>query len=270
MKKISILVRVYDRLEDLEICLKLIRENWKINDYEVIAISNGKSKGYILTESIRNNCDKIIELEKNDGHLLGNSQLLKEGVKQIRLDSSYVVILEADTWICDDKIISKYIEKMEKNNSVWASAEWIKKYWTLALDIAIIEKNFLINNKEILNFSIHPEAFVCNYLLDKKEKFIYIKEHMPVHRPNMIKRIYNGYGGRIREFPKAKMVTHHIEDLENGISTKKSIANEIFNKKYFDTGEKSRFSRKKIKFILFLIRICPNSSWFRRKKKRNL
>ena len=71
-----------------------------------------------------------------------------------------------------------------------------KKYWTLALDIAIIEKNSLINNKEILNFSIHPEAFVCNYLLDRKEKFIYIKEHMPVHRPNMIKRIYNGYGGR--------------------------------------------------------------------------
>ena len=145
MKKISILVRVYDRLEDLEICLKLIRDNWKVNDYEVIAISNGKSKGYILTESIRNNCDKIIELEKNDGHLLGNSQLLKEGVKQIRLDSSYVVILEADTWIYDDKIISKYIEKMEETNSVWASAEWIKKYWTLALDIAIIEKNFLIS-----------------------------------------------------------------------------------------------------------------------------
>lgn len=44
---------------------------------------------------------------------------------------------------------------------------------------------------------------------------------MPVHRPNMIKRIYNGYGGRIREFPKAKMVTHHIEDLEKWNINKK-------------------------------------------------
>jgi glycosyltransferase involved in cell wall biosynthesis len=54
MKKISILVRVYDRLEDLEICLKLIRENWKINDYEVIVISNGKTKGY--TWIFQNQC----------------------------------------------------------------------------------------------------------------------------------------------------------------------------------------------------------------------
>jgi hypothetical protein len=33
MKKISILVRVYDRLEDLEICLKLIRENRNFGGY---------------------------------------------------------------------------------------------------------------------------------------------------------------------------------------------------------------------------------------------
>ncbi len=269
MKKINIIIRNYNRLEDLEISVNLINKNWKRNNYEVIVVSNGKSKGYIIKDEIKAKCHKVVELEENAGHLLGNSQLLKEGLKEIDLNSEYLVILEANTWIYDDEVIDRYIKRMEIEKAVWASAEWIKKYWTLALDIAIIETNFLINNKEIFNFSIHPEAYVCNYLLDKKEKFIYIKEHMPVHRPNMIKRIYNGYGGRIREFPYAKMVTHHIEDLEGGIQTKKSIANKVFNKRYFDIEEKSKFNIKRMEFILLLIRICPNSSWVRGKKKRD-
>lgn len=270
MKKVSVLIRVYDRLEDLDICLELIKKNWTKNRYEVIVVFNGKSKGYILNNEIKEKCDKLIELEENAGHVLGNAQLLREGLKEIDLNSEYVIILEADTWIFTDEIIDKYIIKMDKENFVWASAEWIKNRWSLALDIAIIEKNFLINNKEILNFSVHPEAFVCNYLLERKEKFLYIKEHMPVHRPNMIKKLYNGYGGRIREFPKAKMVTHHIEDLEKGILTKKSIANEIFGLRYFDVDIKINVNSRKLKLLLFLMKICPNSSWLRKKKKMNL
>lgn len=269
MKKITVLIRVYNRLEDLEVCLELIRKNWKRNDYEIIAVSNGRTKGYILNDDIKRKCDKVIELEENAGHLLGNSQLLKEGLKKISLDSEYVIILEADTWIYDDEVIDRYIKRMEIEKAVWASAEWIKKYWSLALDIAIIKKDFLIKNINILDFSIHPESYVCNYLMGRNEKFLYIKENMPVHRPNMIKGIYNGYGGRIREFPKAKMVTHHIEDLEGGIQTKKSIANKVFNKRYFDIEEKSKFNIKRMEFILLLIRICPNSSWVRGKKKRD-
>lgn len=270
MKKITVLIRVYNRLEDLEICLDLIKKNWNKNEYEVIVVSNGKSKGYLLNNKIKEKCDKVIELDENAGHLKGNSQLLKEGLKEVREDSEYLIILEADTWIFNDEIIDKYIKKMKIEDIVWASAEWIKKYWSLALDIAIVDRNFLVSNKEILNFSIHPECYVCNYLIEKKLNFVYIKENMPVHRPNLIKKIYNAYGGRIREFPYSKMITHHIEDLENGITTKKSIANEIFGIKYFDVDEKIHVSNRKLKMLLFLIKICPNSSWFKKKKKKKI
>ncbi len=268
MKKITVLIRVYNRLEDLEVCLDLIKKNWNKNEYEIIVVSNGKSKGYILNDDVKRKCDKVIELEENAGHLLGNSQLLKEGLKEINKDSEYVIILEADTWIFNDEIINKYVNKIKTEKLVWASAEWIKKYWSLALDIAIIDKNFLINNKEILNFSVHPECYICNYLKDKNFGFTYIKENMPVHRPNLIKKLYNAYGGRIREFPYSKMVTHHIEDLKNGIITKKSIANEIFGVKYFNIDERVEINNRNLKFIFFLLKICPNSSWIKKKKKK--
>ena len=57
MKKITVLIRVYNRLEDLEVCLELIRKNWKRNDYEIIAVSNGRTKGYILNDDIKRKCD---------------------------------------------------------------------------------------------------------------------------------------------------------------------------------------------------------------------
>ena len=65
MKKVSVLIRVYNRLEDLEVCVDLINKNWNKNEYEIIIVSNGKSKGYILNDGLKKNCHKIIELEEN-------------------------------------------------------------------------------------------------------------------------------------------------------------------------------------------------------------
>ena len=36
MKKVSVLIRVYNRLEDLEVCVDLINKNWNKNEYEII------------------------------------------------------------------------------------------------------------------------------------------------------------------------------------------------------------------------------------------
>lgn len=268
-KKICVIVRVYNRITDLHECIAAIRNYWKKNSYHIVIVGNGKDKGFVIPENIKEMADRVIELDENAGHLKGNSQLLKEGIKYIPAECRYSVILEADTWIFTDEIIDSYIEKMEREEAVWASADWIDRKWSLALDMAVVKTEFLKKNEKIVDFTLHPEAYVCNYIMDKREKFIYIKENMPVHIPKSMRWIYNAYTGRIRSFPKAKMVTHHIEDLKNGIEEKKYLANICCNEEiYIDTKWKEgTIEYLKINIYILLAKIFPKSSWIKKKKR---
>lgn len=270
-REICVIVRVYNRISDLNECVSAIRNYWKKNSYKIVIVGNGKEKGYVVPDNIRDMANIVVELDKNAGHLKGNSQLLKEGIKYIPEECKYTVILEADTWIFTDEIIDQYIGRMENEGAVWASADWIDRKWSLGLDIAVVKSEFLKKNEEIFDFTIHPEGYVCNYIMDCKEKFIYIKENMPVHIPKSMRWLYNAYTGRIRSFPKAKMVTHHIEDLKNGIEEKKYLANVCCNKKIFKETEwkKNSIEYFKIRGYIFLAEVFPKSAWLKKKKREN-
>ena len=267
---LSVVIRVYDRMADLIICVECIRKYWNTHNYHLIIVSNGKSNGFEMPEIVKNAADCVIELEKNRGHLKGNSQLLLAGIEQIPTDSRYTVILEADTWIFSDELIDKYINKLESSDSVWASSEWVKKYWSLGLDFAVIRTDFIINNIKIFDFGTNPEAQVCNYLLDTNNSFVYIKENMPVHIPKSMRRfIPNKYGGRFRTYPFSKMITHHIEELEEGIKTKKLLANYCLGKKVFPLGNSFLIKIASYGYLLlrFIAIISPQSTWIKKKKK---
>ena len=47
--KVAILIRVYDRIEDLKHNLRIISDTWKENDYYTIVVSYGKKNGYEVT-----------------------------------------------------------------------------------------------------------------------------------------------------------------------------------------------------------------------------
>jgi glycosyltransferase involved in cell wall biosynthesis len=266
---ISVIVRVYDRMEDLAICVESIRKYWNNYSYYVIIVSNGKNSGFEIPEIIKKSADCVVELEQNSGHLKGNSQLLLAGIEHIPTDCPYTIILEADTWIFSDNVIKKYIQKLDISDSVWASSEWVKKYWSLGLDFSIMKSDFISNNKKIFNFNTtNPEAYVCNYLFDTNHSFMYIKENMPVHVPKSMRCMLNKFGGRFRSFPFSNMITHHIEDLEDGINTKKLLANYCLGKKVFPFGNKARIKTEYLLVVIiyFLAKIFPQSSWIRKKK----
>lgn len=271
-QNIAIIIRVFDRISDLDFCINAIKTFWQHNNYYIIVISNGKKQGYNISNFSKSHVDKYIELPENAGHLHGNSQLLLEGIKHIPADCKYSIILEADTWIFQDNLIKKYTQIMEKSKIVWASSEWIEKYYTLGLDFAIIDSSFIINNSEIFNFTVHAEAFIYNYLEKYKFKNIYIKENMPVHIPSFLRKFYNPSGGRFRAFLKSKMVTHHIEDLKNGIAEKQEIANAILGYRHFNVGSENDMKkiRCELKVINFLLPFIPKSKWFKKKRRRNI
>jgi hypothetical protein len=269
MKQICIVIRVYDRIDDLEVNLDIIRNTWKKNNYYIIVTSNGKLNGYELTDKIYQNADYVLEINHNLGHLKGNSQLLLESIKFIPKECEYTVLLEADTWIYSDKLLDFYIQKLFIQNAIWASANWYDRFKSNATDFAIVNTNFLLQNDQLLNFTEYPECWVTNYLIDHNAKILYIRELMPVQIASYIKKLPYAPFGRFYVFPLGKMVTHHVEDLRGGIDEKKFFFNVIAGTTYFSTvmNKNKRVELFKIYLIHFISHLLIRRSWYSKRKR---
>lgn len=275
-RKVAVLIRVYDRVEDLKYNLQIIRQTWTEFDYNIIVVSNGYPDGYrIDADSIRL-IDSFVALEHNAGHKKGNSQLLIEGQKCIPSDCDYTVILEADTWMYTDRTVKEYIEFMEEvSNVVWSSANWYDKDYSLAVDFAVIKSNFIRNNPQLFDFEIYPECYIANYLRDANAGFKWITENMPVHVPSYIPKypyVDDSAQKRFYVFPKSRMVTHHIEFLKNGIPQKKRYFNIIADHDFFKEESVSNkgWERLKMYFWIRLTYLFIKKSWFTKKYYRTI
>ena len=266
--KIAVLIRVYDRVEDLKYNLQIIADTWRENDYHVIVVSNGKSKGYEIPSDSLKYIDQLIELKENAGHRKGNSQLLMEGAKYIPHDSEFTLILEADTWVYGDSIHTKYAHILAQNpNAVWASADWYDKYYSLATDFALIKSDFVRANPQIFDFELFPECHISNVLRDTGKDYIWITENMPVHVPSYVRWKYpyvpNIKEARFYVFPKSKTVTHHIEFLKEGIEKKKQYFNIVADTDYFGVKTPNKkWGRMKMIFWRGLTKLFIKRSWY--------
>ncbi|MDR1706389.1 MAG: hypothetical protein LBR46_00120 [Prevotella sp.] len=275
--KVAVLIRVYDRIDDLKYNLRVISETWKSNDYYVIVVSNGKSNGFEVFPESLPLIDKLVILQENAGHRKGNSQLLMEGGKYIPEDCQYTLILEADTWMYKDGIISKYIKQLSENtDTVWASADWYDKYYALATDFAIIKTDYIRTNLGIFDFELFPECHIANFLRDTDGKYMWIKENMPVHVPSYVKYKYpyvpNIKEGRFYVFPESKTVTHHIEFLKGGMEQKKGYFNILAGTDFFPDAkiENKTWNRFKMKFWIGLSRCFFKRSWYSKKTYKEI
>jgi len=275
-EKVAILIRVYDRIEDLKYNLQIIRDTWTEFDYHIIVVSNGYPNGYKIDDKSISKIDSFIVLEQNAGHKKGNSQLLLEGRKAIPSDCDYTIILEADTWIYKDEIVKKYIRLMQDNpNVVWCSADWYDKDYSLATDFAIIQSDFIRKNEGLFDFELYPECHIANYLRDAGGEFRWITENMPVHVPAYMSRypyIDDSVNRRFYIFPKSHMVTHHIEYVKGGMNQKKQYFNIVSDTDYFPEQQVSgkAWKRFKINFWIKLSSLLIKKSWFKKKYYRNI
>ncbi len=264
MEKVCIVLRVYNRIEDLNYCVKIIRETWKLNHYHILLVSNGEKDGFLIPKSIVENCDEHLNLKENIGHFNGNSQLLLAGLKSIPANCSYTIILEADTWIFGDELINKYIAKLRVEKAVWASAQFYRYITNVATDFAIVDTSFIKANPAVFTFTGTPEYYIGEYLTLHKYKFIYINENMPVNLPKYIKKYPFAPTGRFFVFPRGKMVTHHIESLKGGMEEKKQHFNVVSDSNYFNLKKKvvKRVLKAKMIFWIMMSAVIPYKSWF--------
>lgn len=264
MNKICILIRVYNRTEDLKYCIDIIRDTWKAFDYYILVVANGINDGYHIDDETKSKIDHLIELKDNVGHFNGNSQLLIEGLDAIPDDCEYTLILEADTWLYKDDLIKKYTQKLKDTGAVWASAQFFRYILNLATDYALIQTSFIKAHRDIFVFSGTPEYYVANYLKKKGFKFIYITENMPVSLPRYFRKYPFAAKGRFFSFEKSKMVTHHIENLAGGMEEKKFYFNMVTRHDYFNipSTRSYKWTRLKMRFFIALSSLLPYKSWF--------
>lgn len=272
--KVAILLRVYSRVEDLKYNLQIIRDTWTQNDYYIIVVSNGTSDGYLIDHNSQQKIDKLVLLEENGGHMGGSNQLLHEGLKYIPDDCVYTLILEADTWLYGDSLISKYVSLMKKTNTVWASADWYDKYVSLAVDFAIIKTDFIKTHTHLFSFGDFPECYVANCLKELGEEYILIRENMPVHVPSYVPSYpyINNFHKRFYVFPKSRMVTHHVEEINGGMNAKCEFFNIVAGVNYFEGTpvKQMKIKRFRMKFFINLSLCFLKRSWYKKREYKTL
>ncbi len=283
MKNIAVIIRTFSRVEDAKAQVEIIKKYWNKNNYTLFVSFNGASSGYELDDYVKEHA-YIIEVSENTGHINGASDLVKKGYAHIEKENfDYVLFIESDFWLLDEKIIENSIA----SGKDLASTIWVEKRKSLAVDFFIIKKEVLDKNTQILEWSEHAEIAFKD-LSKKANLSVYIQEEMRlIHAPKLFKRIckkaltkYNGEDARFRIFLDAMVISHHIEDLynakhnteikkctdgqiEEAIGIKKSIANTLLGEEFFKgVGfyELSFFE----KYAQKIARYIPQSSWFRR------
>jgi len=266
---ICVLVRVYNRLADLEVCLEAIRVHWRLHRYHVVVLSNGRRDGYPLPANLGPRVAMAVECDASIGHVAGTSRMLLEGIHHIPGDCDYTVLLEADTWVHTDSVLDRYLALMNVTGAVWASAEWVEKFQSLAVDCALVRSSFVRDHPEVFEFSAHAEYHVARHLADQRVRFLYMREHMPVHVPRVMRMFDTGSHGRFRCFPAGAMVTHHIEELPGGLAEKKQLANATLGRvEYAVAGrEWVRREHRRLVWLQRLARLAPRSAWLRPKRR---
>lgn len=274
-KKIAVIIRLFNRVTDAAENIALIRRTWTRHDYQIIVVANGVAAGHTLLADARRDC-MYIELGENAGHIAGNAQLLKAGAKAIPADCDFTVILESDTWLMDDLLIDKYIGKLNAAaDRVWASANWVDKYHSFAVDFALIKTPFLRANPGLFDFApeVTAECGIYNFLRDKRLTGLQIKELYPTHSPRALPWGPEVYFRRRCAFPLGPMVTHHIEHVAGGIERKKIIANRTAGKMVFAAGDDGPVPLALHRALLiawqYLLIFVPKSRWATGRRIKN-
>ncbi len=269
--RICVIVRVHDRLEDLAVCVDVIRRCWIRHQVHLVVCFNGASRGLQLPPTVLKSADRCVVLDENAGHIEGNAQLLRAGIPHIPSDCAFTVLLEADTWLFDDLLLERYCGRLEAEAAHWASAAWTDRYHSLALDLAIVRSSTLRELPGLSAFREHAECRVANVLLDHDRRWILIRELMPVHIPASLRRFWNRYGGRFRSFPEGPMVTHHLEDLPRGMIQKKQEANSMLGEAWFADVPPLDWRReaRQLRRIRLLARLMPRKAWIASPRRRS-
>ncbi len=267
MKNIAVIIRVYSRVEDAKNLVKIIENKWTQNNYTLYIAHNGKIDGYHLDEKLSGKAE-ILEYSNNSGHRTGARDLVQNAYAHIKNNSTfdYILFIEADFWLLDEKLILNAIAQ-DKDIS---TSIWIEKRQSLGVDFFLVKKDFIDKHSEILNWADSPETDMKKIATQAQASLYIFEELRPIHAPSLMRKLCKNIfharhyeGGRFRIFPKAKALTHHVEDLSLGMEEKKALANALLDENFLHTETRIKLSFLD-KYIVDIAKYFPSSALWKK------
>ncbi|MEK6793906.1 MAG: glycosyltransferase [Spirochaetota bacterium] len=268
---VSVVIRCFNRIEDLTVSIGLIKR-FTAHRYDIIVAFNGHLKGYSLSDDIVKSVSDVVHVGNNDSHTSGSAALLMESIPRIKPGTDYVILLEADTWMLDEALVTKYIDLLAASDAVWASSKWNDRLPTLGVDFAVCKYAFLKDNIAMFDFKLMAEEYACCYLIDRGYRYIIMDEFHPVTMTRLLHPFFHNKDRRIKDFPRARVVAYHIEDLKGGMIEKKRRANicagrNIFPEAAFGEQELVRRNRSLHRYHRTIGWYNDMFFWYKRKRR---
>lgn len=268
-KKVAVIIRVFSRIEDALGLIHIIRTQWKSHEYTLFVTHNGKESGFVFPENSLDDVN-LIEVKENSGHRTGAKDLLLASFDYLDADFDFIAFIESDFWLLNEGLM---LEAIEANKDI-ASTIWVESRKSIAVDFFVVKPDFILKHKALFDWDVRsPETSFGQYLREHKAEMYIFQTLRPIHAPSSMRGSLkflpfgSSYeGGRFRLFEEAKVLSHHVEELEKGIRTKRTLANKLAQKEIFsvekvDTSYKLALFEKNIQKIA---RFFPQSAWFKK------
>ena len=159
MKKISIIVPVYNAENYLEKCLQSVF-NQDFDDYEVVIVNDGSTDGSVkvIQKFIRKYNEKIVLIEKENG---GLSLARNIGIQ--KATGEYVTFLDSDDYISTDYLKVLYNTAKKYNSDMVASGQYKVKENGEIID-SIFYKPDQYGNCNLRRLNISGKIYRKDYL----------------------------------------------------------------------------------------------------------
>lgn len=161
MKKISIIIPVYNSEKYLRKCLESVRGQ-TFSNIEIICVDDGSTdKSKQIIDEFAQVDNRFVVIHQSNK---GESNARNVGLKTATGD--YIGFLDCDDWIEPD-MYEMLLEALEKNQVDIAAAGWVKEYD----DKSIVMENKLALKSNVLN---QKELMTCVYRRDDYQGFAYM------------------------------------------------------------------------------------------------
>jgi len=185
MKKVSLIIRAYNRLEYTIETLSNILETTNYENYEIIIINNNSTDGtgewlewVQINSPVYGGKFKHIKMDKNIGDWYG----MVEGLKHISDDSEYIVQVDNDITVSDPEWLGKMVYLLENTPSKTV----MLKRTGLLKSMPVVNIKEIKYKDEVIEYGIVNRP-VCCYIIGRKDftnftiKFHNIKGNQSKH-----------------------------------------------------------------------------------------
>jgi hypothetical protein len=156
--RIGCLVYTHNRVDDARVQMRVLQEIWApaFKSLCIVHAFNGEHDWWPEKQGE----DQLLRRE-NTGHYQGAADLVDAGIKQLETigGCDYYIVLAADTWFLNPRVIGYWLTCMEEQRKTFAAAPWGNPYNANMFDLGLSGDFFIIEAEWQKMYGMFPVKF---------------------------------------------------------------------------------------------------------------